>query len=236
MTGFAAARSGDHHLTMSGASIWLVEHDRAIGATLLRTLGTEGYEAQWARSIDEARALRGEPDLVVLDRALPDGDGLELCRELLAQHPGLRVLVLTRTAEPAASLGADAASADLLTMPLPLTELLSHIRAQLEIAALDAAVQVGDLRLDLVARRVRVGEEEVALRPKEFDLIARLAAEPGAVVARRTLMSDVWGRTWFGATKTLDVHIAALRRQLDPPDGPSRITTVRGVGYRLEAP
>ncbi|MCU1374198.1 MAG: DNA-binding response regulator, partial [Actinomycetia bacterium] len=96
-------------------------------------------------------------------------------------------------------------------------------------------VQVGDLRLDPAARRVHRGDEEIVLRPKEFDLLARLAAAAGSVVRREALMSDVWDSRWSGGTKTLDVHIAALRRRLDQAGRPSRITTVRGVGYRLEA-
>jgi DNA-binding response OmpR family regulator len=224
---------------VSDACIWLVEDDRSIGAALLRTLLAEGYRAQWAASITEARALEGVPDLVVLDRGLPDGDGLGLCRELLEQHAGLRVLMLTaRTDEIDVVLGFDAGATDYVAKPFRLAELLARIRAQLRVGVVgrQQAVEVGDLQLDPGSRRVHVAGEEVLLRPKEFDLLARLADEPGSVVRRETLMSDVWDSHWFGGTKTLDVHIAALRRRIDPTHGPSRITTVRGVGYRLERP
>jgi DNA-binding response OmpR family regulator len=224
---------------VSTASIWLVEDDRSIGAALLRTLVAEGYRAEWAVSMAEARALDGVPDLVVLDRGLPDGDGLVLCRELLERHPGLRVLVLTaRTDEIDMVLGLDAGATDYVAKPFRLAELLARIRAQLRVATVHQpplVIEVGDLELHPRSRRVHVGGEEVVLRSKEFDLLARLAAEPGSVVRRETLMSDVWDSHWFGGTKTLDVHVAALRRRIDPVGGPSRITTVRGVGYRLEA-
>jgi DNA-binding response OmpR family regulator len=95
---------------------------------------------------------------------------------------------------------------------------------------------VGDLAVDLAGHRVHVGDREVSLRPKEFDLLARLAADQGTVVRREVLMSEVWDSHWFGGTKTLDVHVAALRRRIDDGGAASRITTVRGVGYRLDAP
>ena len=101
----------------------------------------------------------------------------------------------------------------------------------------DRVVSVGDLRLDLGSRRLWVNEVEVKLRAKEFDLLARLAGEPGQVLTRAQLLAEVWDEHWFGSTKTLDVHVAALRRRLgEQPGTPSRITALRGVGYRLEAP
>jgi DNA-binding response OmpR family regulator len=146
--------------------------------------------------------------------------------------------VLTaRTDEIDMVLGLDAGATDYVAKPFRLAELLARIRAQLRVATVHQpplVIEVGDLELHPRSRRVQVGGEEVALRSKEFDLLARLAAEPGSVVRRETLMSDVWDSHWFGGTKTLDVHIAALRRRIDPVEGPSRITTVRGVGYRLE--
>jgi len=95
-------------------------------------------------------------------------------------------------------------------------------------------VVVGDITLDPAARRVRMGEDELTLRPKEFDLLARLMADAGHAVTRETLMTDVWDEHWFGSTKTLDFHVAALRRKIDEPGALSRITTLRGVGYRYE--
>jgi DNA-binding response OmpR family regulator len=183
--------------------------------------------------------LDGVPDLVVLDLGLPDGDGLMLCREMVDRHPGLRVLVLTaRTEEIDVVLGLDAGAADYVAKPFRLAELLARIRAQLRMGATDrstpSTIRVADLLIDVNARRVHRGDEEIVLRPKEFELLVRLASEAGAVVGRETLMSDVWDHHWFGTTKTLDVHIAALRRRIDANGAPSRITTIRGVGYRFD--
>src|SRR4051812_29665452 len=225
---------------MGAPTIWLVEDDHAIGSALHRTLLAEGYDTQWATSAAGARALPDVPDLVILDLGLPDGDGRDLCRELVEAHPDLRVLMLTaRSDEIDVVLGLDAGATDYVPKPFRLAELLARIRAQLRAGTTAGAqplsIQIGDLTVDRAGRRVHVGGREVELRPKEFDLLARLAAEPGTVVRREVLMSEVWDEHWFGDTKTLDVHIAALRRRLgEAPGEPSRITTVRGVGYRLE--
>jgi len=215
--------------------IWLVEDDPSIGPGLARTLAAEGHEVSWARSATEAETLAGDPDLLLLDLGLPDGDGLDLCRTLADRHPRMRTLIITaRTGEIDVVLGLDAGASDYITKPFRLSELLARIRAQLRDRGHDR-MAVGDLDIDVGARRVRLAGEEVELRPKEFDLLARLARDVGAVVHREVLMNDVWDEHWFGDTKTLDVHIAALRRRLgDAPGSTSRITTVRGVGYRLE--
>jgi DNA-binding response OmpR family regulator len=215
--------------------IWLVEDDPSIGPGLVRTLEAEGHGVALARSVAEAEALQGEPDLLLLDLGLPDGDGLDLCRRLSVRHRGMRTIILTaRTGEIDVVLGLDAGAIDYITKPFRLSELLARIRAQLRGRVPDE-LPVGDLVIERGPRRVRLGGDEVELRPKEFDLLLRLAAEAGTVVHRGVLMNDVWDEHWFGDTKTLDVHIAALRRRLgEAPGQPSRITTVRGVGYRLE--
>jgi DNA-binding response OmpR family regulator len=226
---------------VASPSIWLVEDDHAIGSALHRTLLAEGYEAQWVTSATAARALADVPDLVILDLGLPDGDGRDLCRELVDAHPGLRVLMLTaRSDEIDIVLGLDAGATDYVPKPFRLAELLARVRAQLRngpsTTAAPQTIHVGDLAVDLAGHRVHVGDREVSLRPKEFDLLARLAADQGTVVRREVLMSEVWDSHWFGGTKTLDVHVAALRRRIDDGGAASRITTVRGVGYRLDAP
>jgi DNA-binding response OmpR family regulator len=226
--------------SMAAPSIWVIDDDAAVGASLLRTLLAEGYDTSWARSLREARSLEGTPDLVLLDRLLPDGDGVELCRELTHADPSLRVVLVTvRADEIDVVLGLDAGATDYVTKPFRLAELLARIRAQLRTNGGDrparpAALEVGELWIDGAAREVRVAGEPVSLRPKEFDLLARLAADAGSVIRRETLMDDVWGRSTVAGTKTLDVHVAALRRRIDDPSAASRITTVRGVGYRLD--
>ncbi|HEX3620990.1 MAG TPA: response regulator transcription factor [Acidimicrobiales bacterium] len=215
--------------------LWLVEDDASIGAGLVRTLEAEGHEVAWATTVAAAEALVGTPDLLLLDLGLPDGDGLDVCRRLSERNPQMRTIILTaRTGEIDVVLGLDAGAIDYISKPFRLSELLARIRAQMRARSPERIV-VGDLSLERGSRRVHLGGMEVPLRPREFDLLARLAVEPGSVVHREVLMTDVWDEHWFGDTKTLDVHIAHLRRRLgEAPGEPSRITTVRGVGYRLE--
>lgn len=215
--------------------IWLVEDDPSIGPGLVRTLEAEGHGVQWVASVRDADRLDGDPDLLLLDLGLPDGDGLDLCRRLSSRRPGLRTIILTaRTGEIDVVLGLDAGAIDYIAKPFRLSELLARIRAQLRDRGQET-IRVGELVIERGPRRVRLDDAEVELRPKEFDLLVRLAVDAGSVVHREVLMSDVWDEHWFGDTKTLDVHIAALRRRLrEAPGRPSRITTVRGVGYRLE--
>jgi DNA-binding response OmpR family regulator len=221
------------------ATIWLVEDDPSIGPGLVRTLEAEGHTVVLSRSAAEVFALDGEPDLLLLDLGLPDADGLDVLGRLRLHHPTLRTIILTaRTSEVDVVLGLDAGAVDYVDKPFRLSELLARVRVQLrdhELRDRDQQLEVGDLVIELGPRRVRVADKEIELRPKEFDLLARLAQDAGSVVRRETLMTDVWDEHWYGETKTLDVHIAALRRRLgDGPGRPSRITTLRGVGYRLE--
>jgi DNA-binding response OmpR family regulator len=224
-------------------SILVVEDDEGIGGGLLRAVTGEGYAATWCR--DGADALRhasADVDLVLLDLGLPDMDGLELCRRLRRDLPRTPILVLTaRGSETDVVVGLDAGADDYLVKPFRLAELFARLRALTRrriIQEDDATVlAVGDLTVDTAARRVHVAGAEVDLRPKEFDLLVVLMRNAGRVVTRERAMELVWDEHWFGSTKTLDVHIAALRQRLgeDGPDG-SRISTLRGVGYRLEVP
>ena len=223
--------------------VLLVEDDPLIGASLERALQVSGYAAHWIPNGAEvlAAARVRAPDLVLLDLGLPDSDGVDLARALLALHPALPVIMLTaRTEEADVVTGLHAGAVDYVTKPFRLAELLARVQAHLRTAQARAgttrAVTVGDLRLDLGVRRLWVNGVEVDLRAKEFDLLAALAREPGQVLTRAQLLAEVWDEQWFGSTKTLDVHVAALRRRLgEQPGTPSRITALRGVGYRLEA-
>jgi DNA-binding response OmpR family regulator len=221
------------------AHIVVIEDDAGIGSSLERTLEGQGYEVSWSTSAAEGMsAVRPTTALVVLDLGLPDRDGLDVCRMLNAEAARPQVLILTARGEEAdVVLGLDAGADDYLVKPFRLAELLARVRACTRRAdgERDRFV-VGDLVVDLDTRAVTVDDLPIDLRPKEFDLLVALARNAGRVVRRERLLEEVWDEHWFGSTKTLDIHIWALRRKLDRPGGRSRISTVRGVGYRMDLP
>jgi DNA-binding response OmpR family regulator len=217
----------------------IVEDDPAIGTSLERALGNGGYCCTRATTVAEALRVTSAPDLVLLDLGLPDGDGLDLARDLNLRWPDVPIVMLTaRTDEMDVVVGLDAGAVDYIAKPFRLAELMARVRAHLRRPAADGtptSLADGTLHVDLGARRVVQDGEEVALRAKEFDLLVELLSNRGNVVTREDLMARVWDENWFGSTKTLDVHIAALRRRLgELPGEPSRITALRGVGYRWE--
>ncbi len=221
--------------------ILLVEDDEGIALPLAAALRTDGHDV--VRTATAAQALaRAEQGVaaVVLDLGLPDLDGVEVCRRLRARHPEVPVLMLTaRTSEADVVVGLDAGADDYVTKPFRLAELLARLRALLrraEPAGRTTVVhEVQDVRVDESARRVWIGETELELTPKEFDLLAALIAQAGRVVSREQLMQDVWDTNWFGSTKTLDMHVSWLRRKLnDDATRPRYIATIRGVGFRFE--
>jgi len=222
--------------------VLVVEDEESIVAPFVSALARNGFDAVVARTAAEARrAVRElEPDVVLLDLALPDGDGRDVCREL-RRDSDLPIIMLTaRGTETDRIVGLELGADDYVVKPFAIDEVIARIRAVLRRyrrpGTVPESVTVGDLRIDLGARRVWRGEEELRLARKEFDLLARLAADAGNVVSREALMSDVWDENWFGSTKTLDVHIAWLRKKLgDDPAAPRHIQTVRGVGFRLAA-
>jgi DNA-binding response OmpR family regulator len=222
--------------------ILLVEDDTIIGASLSRALGGAGYDVEWVHDAISARGAVAKlvPDLVLLDLGLPDGDGIDVCTQLVEKAPGLPVVMLTaRQEEVDLVIGLRAGAIDYVTKPFRLAELLARVEAHLRFAHRrdDGQLVAGDIVVDPAAHRAWVGGRELDLRAKEFDLLARLAADAGKMVTREALMADVWNEHWVGSTKTLDVQLAALRRKLgEEPGTRSRITSIRSVGYRLEAP
>jgi len=231
------------------AELLLVEDDDAIGTSLESALRANGHAVKWQRTGASAIAEADSRsfDLVLLDLGLPDLDGVDVCRALRVGQPHTVIVILTaRGASIDVIAGLESGADDYLTKPFTLVELLARIRAHLRRAPMMTTVgqgiELGLLRIDPGARTVAVDQAPVDLRAKEFDLLLRLAKQPGVAVSREDLMSDVWDQNWFGSTKTLDVHVAALRRRLTGAGEvagvssaalPS-ITTLRGHGYRLD--
>jgi DNA-binding response OmpR family regulator len=227
------------------AELLLVEDDREIGDELAEALAAQGHRVNWARTgraALEHAAKAGRVDLVLLDLGLPDMDGTALCRQLRAGLDDTIIVMLTaRTDEIDVVLGLDAGADDYLIKPFRLLELITRVRAHLRRGGAShgpaVPATVGPLRLDPRSRRVSVGGTEVPLRAKEFDLLSVLVRNAGEALTRERLMAEVWDENWSGSTKTLDMHVLALRRKLAAAGLPGeQITTLRGYGYRFETP
>ena len=222
-------------------NILVVEDDDLMADVLVDGLREESYSVERAADGRAALRLAGDStfDLILLDVMLPGVSGLDVAQQLRLRRNAVPVLMLTaRDALPDIVTGLDAGADDYLMKPFRLTELMARLRAHLRRRPDPderTSIEVGRLRLDLLARRAYLGPAELALRPKEFDLLAVLTESAGQVVTRGELMAGVWDENWFGSTKTLDVHVSALRRKLTLRGEPAaRITTVRGQGYRFE--
>ncbi|MCB8969961.1 MAG: response regulator transcription factor [Thermoleophilales bacterium] len=220
-----------------------VEDEEAISAPFSKVLAREGFEPVVARTSADALELMGriDPDLVLLDLTLPDGDGRDVCRELRRTSDVPIVMLTARGSEMDRVVGLEMGADDYVVKPFSGAEVVSRIRAVLRRSGRDArgvvAMRIGDIEIDPGARKASIGGEALSLTRKEFDLLAELARNAGQVVSREDLMSRVWDVNWFGSTKTLDVHIGGLRRKLgDDPAAPEYIETVRGVGFRLDVP
>jgi DNA-binding response OmpR family regulator len=230
-----------------GQRILVVEDDDGIAVPLVRTLTREGYEvervAEGAAAVE--RGVGGAFDLIVLDLGLPDMDGLDVCRRLRELDFSGGIIILTaRDGELDRVVGLDVGADDYIAKPFALAELLARLRALLRrsqqaVAPPGATVShEGDpataFTLDLDARRAFAGGREIQLSTKEFDLLGQLDRQRGNVVTREKLMDEVWDENWFGSTKTLDVTIARLRQKLQDSGADVRITTLRGIGFRLD--
>ncbi|HEU5213130.1 MAG TPA: response regulator transcription factor [Gaiellaceae bacterium] len=214
--------------------VLVVEDEDAIAEPLAEGLRREGFEVARASTGGEALAA-GAADVILLDLRLPDMDGLDVCRRVRERSSVPIIVVTARGEEADRVVGLELGADDYVVKPFGLRELIARIRAvtrRTQDRPPDAPVRIGPVVVDTRARRVLVDGNEVDLTPKEFDLLAALVRDPGAAVSRRRLLEDVWDTTWYGSTKTIDVHVAALRRKLGDP---GLIETVRGVGFRVRA-
>jgi len=232
-------------VSISGPQILVVEDERAISEPLAKLLAREGFEARVAATVADAIAefSSNPPDLILLDLNLPDGDGRDVAREI-RRSSGVPIIMLTaRGTETDRIVGLEIGADDYVVKPFSSAEVIARIRAVLRRTeapsaeqgeAVAEAVVVEQMRIDPATHRAFLGDEELDLSLKEFDLLYELARNSGNVVSRDELMTRVWDENWFGSTKTLDVHIGWLRRKLgDDANKPYWIETVRGVGFRF---
>jgi DNA-binding response OmpR family regulator len=215
----------------------LVEDEDAIAEPLAEGLRREGFVVERAATGQEALEA-SEPDLVLLDVGLPDTDGFSVCRELRSRSSVPIIMVTAKGEEVDRVVGLEVGADDYIVKPFGFRELIARIRAVTRRTGERSTAQagtttIGALAVDTRSRRVSVDGREIDLTPKEFDLLALLASDPGAVVSRARILEQVWQTTWYGSAKTIDVHVAALRKKLGDP---SWIETVRGVGLRLNVP
>lgn len=218
--------------------VLLVEDDEPIAQSLRRGLVRYGFEVEWVTTGGAALAHEGAYDVVLLDLGLPDADGLDVCKALRARGDVPIIVISARSDETDRVVGLELGADDYVSKPFGVREVIARIRAVMRRTQPRAAAPAGDgpdrygprLTVDRKAARVHLDGVEVALAPKEYELLAFLTQEPGALMAREQIMEAVWDANWFGPTKTLDVHVAALRRKLA---GAVTIEAVRGVGFRF---
>ncbi len=221
--------------------VLVVEDDREIRALLQSSLAVEGYDVQTAVSLSEATALlrHTPPDIVLLDLGLPDGDGVQLVRELRKTHSTPVLVVSARHQEAQKIQLLDAGADDYLSKPFSVSELLARMRVALRHRGTSPAAAVtehslDDLRVDLTTRKVQRGGVDLHLTPTEFNLLARLVRSAGRVVTHRQLLADVWGPEFTAHTQYLRLYMGQLRAKIEnDPAEPRHLLTETGVGYRL---
>jgi len=229
-------RSPDSHAadpvaaSQDGTSVLVVEDDDSIATQLVRGLTRGGYQVDHVDTGGAAIARR-PADVVLLDLGLPDIDGVQVCRKLRERSDAAIIVITAYGEEPDRIMALDAGADDYLVKPFGLGELQARIRAVLRRVKPDGeVVRHGPLLVDLRAARVTVNDKEIQLTPKEFDILECLAVDPGRVVSRQEILEMAWDAHWYGPTKGLDVHVAALRKKLGVP---GLIETVYGRGFRL---
>ena len=229
------------------ARVLVVDDEPVLVDTIRYKLRREGYEVHVAGDGVEGLRLAqaAAPDIVVLDLMLPGLDGLEVCRQLRRQSTVPILMLTAKDDEVDKIVGLEVGADDYMTKPFSLHELVARIRAMLRrsrmqqaVAAPDAEqpIRSGDLEVDSLQRRVLLRGGVLQLKPKEFDLLVYLMQHRGRVLTRDQLLEKVWGYTFGGDTRTVDVHMRWLREKIeDNPGSPRRLETIRGVGYRFVA-
>jgi two-component system response regulator MtrA len=223
---------------METGTIVVVDDEANIAELVDLYLTREGYRVVRAATGLAALDAVGEarPRLVVLDVGLPDIDGLEVCRRLRATSSIPVIFLTARDGEVDRILGLELGADDYMTKPFSPAELVARVKAVLRrVDGGPAAevVQAGRVAIDLGRREVRVDDEVVEFTTKEFELLRFLAERPGLALSRQQILDGVWGYDWFGDARTVDVHIAQVRKKIGDA---VPITTVRGLGYRLDRP
>ncbi|HET9261156.1 MAG TPA: response regulator transcription factor [Acidimicrobiia bacterium] len=223
--------------------ILIVEDEPGLAESVRYALETEGFEVDVANTgvsgLEKAR--RGDPDLVLLDLMLPEMSGLDVCR-LIRSSSDVPIIMLTaKDSEADKVTGLELGADDYMTKPFSIRELIARVRAHLRrvaktgvLAESNEVLRGGPIELDIDAHVTRLDGAEVELRPKEFELLESLMRRKNRLAARHTLIDEVWGPSYFGDTKTLDVHIKRLREKLERNSSkPKHIVTVRGLGYKF---
>src|SRR5580765_598474 len=232
---YAALTDAPHAfpVTMRRVHVLVVEDEDAIAVPLAEGLSREGFTVMRVAT-GQAALDAPVPDVVLLDLRLPDLDGYEVCRRMRARSDVPIIVVTAKGEEVDRVVGLELGADDYVVKPFGLRELVARIRAVSRRAGRRSAdserLQVDELTLDLRARRASIDGREVQLTLKEFDLLALLMSDAGAVVTKQRILNEVWNTSWYGATKTVDVHVASLRKKLGDP---GLIETVRGVGLRF---
>ena len=232
--------------------ILVVEDEIALQETLAYNLKRQGYEVHTcgngALALDEVRTFK--PDLVLLDVMLPGMDGFEICRTLRKENNTPVLMLTARDDEIDRVVGLEVGADDYMTKPFSMRELMARVKAMLRrvrlireeiqseaglTAATSQTLVFGSLVLDLTRREVRLGEQTLSLKPKEFELLAFLAQHRGQVLSREFILERVWDWEYIGDSRTVDVHIRWLREKIEAdPSNPIRLLTVRGAGYRFD--
>ena len=227
--------------TDSRSVILVVEDEESYQDALNVGLTVEGFVVVGATNIAQARELMrsAKPDIVLLDVMLPDGSGIDYCRELYDSTRTPVIMVTARTSEVDVVLGLEIGAADYVTKPYRLRELIARIRAVLRRPAsndVDEIVTFGDIRIDMIRRSVTRRGLEIELSRKEFDLLALFASRLNQVVTREVCLDTLWWGLELSDTRTLDTHVKRLRQKIeDDPATPRHLLTIRGVGFRLDA-